>query len=185
MAGLYQSRSTPFLQPYLDPTGNHELMSPFTYEPREVEYCGVLKVRDHRFKLYTLRAPSRTTAALPPEHILRRMLEVGLMDLAAESDHKVGFVILHWGGDGDYLLINTWHEANLLRSSVFRVNDYDPDQPKLTSLAALRVVACVWEFQIHKFERDAWVREVLKKRPESLAEEVLEPYFAAGLRGMV
>ncbi len=112
------------------------------------------------------------------------MLEVGLLDLGAESDHEIGFAILHWAADGDYLLINTWYDANMLRSSTFRVDDCDRDPPKLTSLAPLRVIACVWELEIHKFERDAWVREVLEKHPDSLTEAVLEPYFAVGLRSM-
>ena len=160
-------------------------MNSLTYEPRAVDFHGVLQVHDYRFKIYTIRALGRTAATLPPEQNLRRMLEVGLLDLASEPDHKVGFAILHWGGDGDYLLVNTWQDANMLRSSVLRVDVWDSDPPRLTSLAPQRIVACVWELQIHKFERDAWVREVLEKRPDSLAEEVLKPYFSVGMQGMM
>ena len=159
-------------------------MNPLTYEPRAVDFHGVLAVGDHRLKTYTLRAAQHAAEKLPCEAKLRRLLEAGLLDLAAEPDHKVGFAILHWAGDGDYLLVNTWYDANMLRLGAFRIDDLGSEPPRLASLASLRVIACVWELEIYKFERDAWVREVLEKRPESLTEAVLEPYFTAGLRGM-
>ena len=159
--------------------------NPLTYEPRAVRFHGVLEVRGRRLKLYTLSAPGREPGALPPGRDLRHTLEAGLLDLGDEPDHGVGFAILHWAEDGDYLLINLWYDANMLRSSVFRIEARDARSPALASLAPLRVIACVWELDIYKFERDAWVREVLQKRPDSLTDAVLEPYLAVGLNGTV
>ena len=37
-------------------------MNPLTYEPRAVEFAGVLEVHDHRLKVYTLDASRRADA---------------------------------------------------------------------------------------------------------------------------
>jgi hypothetical protein len=159
-------------------------MNPFVYEPRAVDFHGVMQVADHRLKIYSLRAKQFENDPLPAEDNIRRMLEAGLLELALEADHKIGFAILHWAGDGLYVLVNTWYDANMLRLSAFLVDDLNSDTPKLTSLARLHVIACVWEMEIYKFERDAWVRDVLEHRPEALTDEVLEPYLGTGFRGM-
>ena len=55
-------------------------------------------------------------------------------------------------------------------------------RPRLESLEPTRIVACVWELEVIKFERDAWVRTAMAGlgRPESL-----EAYFAAQMCGWV
>lgn len=158
-------------------------MNPFYYEPRMVDFHGVMNVADHRLKIYSLRAPQFANDPLPPAENIQRMLEAGLLELALEADHKVGFAILHWAGDGLYVLVNTWYDANMLRLSAFLVDDLNAAEPKLQSLAHLHVIACVWELEIYKFERDAWVEEVLLQRPTSLTDEVLAGYLEAGMRG--
>ena len=53
---------------------------------------------------------------------------------------------------------------------------------RLESIAASRIVACVWELEVIKFERDAWVRTAMAGlgKPESL-----DAYFAAQMSGWV
>lgn len=76
------------------------------------------------------------------------MLEAGLLDLESGSDHNIGFAIPRWGGEGDCRVFNTWHDANMLQSSVFHVDDGDSNPPRLISLAPERIVACGWELRI-------------------------------------
>ncbi|SCC77987.1 hypothetical protein [Saliniramus fredricksonii] len=158
-------------------------MNPLYYEARTVDFHGVMEVSDHRLKIYSLRAPQFADDPLPPAQNIERMLEAGILELALEADHKVGFAILHWAGDGLYVLVNTWYDANMLRLSAFRVDDLSVPEPQLESLAHLHVIACVWELEIYKFERDAWVREVLEQCPPALTNDVLAGYFEAGMRG--
>ncbi len=159
-------------------------MNPFVYEPRAVEFLGVVTAADHRLKAYALRSSRFARAPLPEPRAIERMLEAGLPDPVLEADHKVGFGILHWANDGLYVLVNTWYDANMLRLRVFSVDDLASPSPTMTALDHLRVIACVWELEIYKHERDAWVREVLAGRPERLEPEVLEPYLADGFSGL-
>ena len=160
-------------------------MNPFVYEPRVVEYHGNLDIDDHRLKIYSIRSSKLADLPFPDDAQVVKLLKDGLPDPELDTDHKVGFGILHFADDGLYTLINTWYDANMLRMRAFLVDDFMDANPQFTSLAHLNVIACVWELEIYKYERDLWVRSVLEKRPDALDETVLEPYFTYGLRGLI
>lgn len=160
-------------------------MNSFEYAPRRVSYLGTYKIKDHTLKVYSLVAPDHKAPAVPDAAQLERLLAPGLPDPRFETDHKVGFGILHWAGDGLYTLTNTWYDANMLRMKAFLVDELDSDTPKMESLDHLNVITCVWELEIFKFERDQWVHSVLAQKPESLTPEVLSDYLSIGMEGYV
>ena len=160
-------------------------MNAFEYAPRRVAFHGTHQIGDHSLKVYSLVAPGHGTPALPPAERLQGLLATGLPDPELEADHKVGFGILHWAGDGLYTLTNTWYDANMLRMRAFLVDGFDGDTPDMQPLAHLNVITCVWELEIYKYERDLWVHSVLARKPDALTPEVLSDYLSLGFQGYV
>ena len=160
-------------------------MNPFVYEPRKVEFHGVRNIDDHRLKIYSLFASKFGLPALPDDKKLSELLTPGLPDPKMDTDHKLGFGILHWANDGLYTLTNTWFDANMLRMKAFLIDNFEADEPDMKSLDYLNVITCVWELEIYKYERDIWVKAVLSKSPESLTPEIVDEYLTHGFRGYV
>ena len=99
------------------------------------------------------------------------------------GDHPVGFLILHYGSEGDYLLVSQWYDADMLKHWV-RGAVVDADgHTTFTPLAQRDLVACVWELEVIKFERDAWVNTVLARG--ELDQDALDAYLATTFSGWV
>lgn len=160
-------------------------MNSFEYAPRRVTFLGTQKVKNHTLKIYSLVAPDYGTPPLPSAEKIEDMLAAGLPDPKLDEDHKVGFGILHWAGDGLYTLTNTWYDANMLRMKAFLVDEFESQSPKMESLDHLNVITCVWELEIFKYERDLWVQSVLAQKPTELTPGVLNDYLSLGYQGYV
>jgi len=67
-------------------------------------------------------------------------------------------LLLHAGGDGDYVLVHTWIEGYMSDLAVFTgpAGDLDGLRPGRTGLAP-----CLWEAAVLAHERDAFSRHVL------------------------
>ncbi|ARX89269.1 hypothetical protein SMD44_08756 [Streptomyces alboflavus] len=67
-------------------------------------------------------------------------------------------LIVHAGGDGDYVLVSTWIEGHMSDLAVFVGPAGQPDQlrPGRVGLAP-----CVWEAALLAHEREAFTRHVL------------------------
>ncbi|MGW6354654.1 hypothetical protein ACWFR5_05455 [Streptomyces sp. NPDC055092] len=67
-------------------------------------------------------------------------------------------VLLHAGGDGDYVLVHTWIEGHMSDLAVFTGPAGHPEllRPGRTGLAP-----CVWEAAVLGHERTAFTRHVL------------------------
>jgi hypothetical protein len=126
-------------------------------------------------KVYAVEAPGRR---VEPESWERGL---GLAALALQSQRDTGglglaCVILHAGGDGDYVLAHSWVEGYMSRLAVFNGPMGEPDalRPASTGLAP-----CVWEAAVLAQERDAFVRHVLggdgplQSRVEAWSSDVL------------
>lgn len=160
-------------------------MNSFEYAPRRVSFLGTFPVKDHTLKVYSLVAPDYGTPPVPDADKITQLLGAGLPDPELEEDHKVGFGILHWAGDGLYTLTNTWYDANMLRMKAFLIDKFNSDTPKMESLDHLNVITCVWELEIFKYERDLWVHSVLEQKPAVLNDTVLKDYLSLGFEGYV
>lgn len=160
-------------------------MNLFEYAPRLVLFLGTYTVKDHTLKVYLLVASKYEIPPVPDAYKISQLLAPGLPDPKLETDHKVGFGILHWAGDGLYTLTNTWYDANMLRMKAFSVDNFSGDNPTMESLDYLNVITCVWELEIFKYERDLWVHSVLAQKPEKLTKEVLHDYLKFGFEGYV
>ena len=158
-------------------------MNPLSYSPRLVKALPPLDVRGRVLKPYVMFAEPDRAAALPAPEWLREQAAPVLPDADGDGDHPLGFLILHYGMDGDYLLVSQWYDANMLkhwvRGSVTDAGGHTTFAP----LAQRDLVACVWELEVIRFERDAWVNTVLARG--RLDEAARDAYLATVFSGWV
>jgi hypothetical protein len=132
----------------------------FNYSPRSVEPKSTLSINGHRLKRYEVRAPGLGSYRNFTDADWDELLQAYLSNSADDRDHRVGFAILHHALDGTYLLVSRWYGGNMLKHEAFTIVSAG-NQQQLQSLHETRIVACVWEFAIMAFERDAWVRTAM------------------------
>lgn len=114
----------------------------------------------HRLKRYEVRAADADCQISLTEADWHGLLESYLPVDADERDHRTGFAILHYALDGTYLLVSRWYGGNMLKHEAFDI-DAAGNSLRLRSLHDTRIVACVWEFEVMAFERNAWVRTAM------------------------
>jgi hypothetical protein len=85
--------------------------------------------------------------------------------------------------DGTYLLVSQWYDANMLKHWVRGAKDDADGSTTLAPLAQSDLVACVWELEVIRFERDAWVNTVLAHG--ELDETSRDAYLATTFSGWV
>ena len=137
--------------------------NPLTYSPRLVKALPPLDVRGRVLKLYGMFAEPERRSTLPPPAWLEQQAAAVLSPDLDAADHPLGFLILHYGRDGAYLLVSQWYDANMLKHWVLGAErDADGSAP-FAPLAQRDLVSCVWELEVIGFERDAWVNTVLAR----------------------
>ncbi|WP_329578839.1 hypothetical protein OG500_10105 [Kitasatospora sp. NBC_01250] len=127
------------------------------HHARAVRSVGVREVAGHLVKLYVIEAPERTLAERELEPIVA-IAGGQLAGAAARGSLGLGVLIVHAGGDGDYVLVHSWIEGYMSDLAIFTGPAGQPDQlrPGRAGLAP-----CVWEAAVLAHEREAFVRRVL------------------------
>jgi hypothetical protein len=156
-------------------------VNPLTYAPRLVKAFPPVDVGGRALKAYGVFAePADADSPVSPEW-LREQAGSVLPEAPEPGDHPAGFVILHRAKDGDYLLVSQWYDANMLKHWVRGAPA--GGSAAFEPLAEQAVIACVWELEIVKFERDAWVRTVLAHG--RLDQSSLDAYLGTTFSGWV
>lgn len=151
--------------------------STFEYGPRRVWSRPPVALGGARMKPYELRFAGRLTGREPTPADWPALLALRPPRPDDALDHAVGFAIMHYAKDGDYLLVSRWHAGNTLKHEVWAVTE-SAEGWRRTSLADTRMIACVWELEIIHFERNAWVRTVMAKDGTAAAvDEYLHTAF--------
>ncbi|GAA5192298.1 hypothetical protein GCM10023322_51600 [Rugosimonospora acidiphila] len=127
------------------------------YHARTVRPLGAGQAAGHLVKSYAIEAPGRTVT----DEDVRAALGITADHLAtARLRGSLGLTVLliHAGGDGDYVLVHTWIEGYMADLAVFTGPAGDPAQlrPGRAGLAP-----CVWEAAVLAHERDAFTRHLL------------------------
>jgi hypothetical protein len=127
----------------------------FPYQPRPIEFRGVIEHRGYRLKRYTITLPGAAFA----EGVFRsgRGLTLSAVPEPAVTEERpgVGFVIEHQGRGVDYVILAWWDRENELPIRVV-VGDGDVWRPARES-----EFVCVWDLQVVAAERDVYVATVL------------------------
>ncbi|MFF7392143.1 hypothetical protein ACFZAE_27320 [Streptomyces scabiei] len=124
---------------------------------RTVQPVGTREVGGHLVKVYSLEAPGRSVTEQDTAGALRvaaAHLELGRV----RGSLGLATLIVHAGGDGDYVLVHTWIEGHMSDLAIFTGPAGRPDllRPGRAGLAP-----CVWEAAVIAHERDAFSRHVL------------------------
>ncbi|MFD4032986.1 hypothetical protein ACFWVP_21355 [Streptomyces sp. NPDC058637] len=127
------------------------------HHERTARTTGTREAGGHLVKTYSLLAPGRTVTEQDIAAALRiaaAHLELG----RTRGSLGLAVLIMHAGGDGDYVLVHSWIEGHMSDLAIFTGPAGHPDQlrPGRTGLAP-----CVWEAAILAHERDAFSRHVL------------------------
>ena len=144
------------------------------YAPRRLTFLGTRDMRGYRVKTYSI--------VFGDASLDESRFAAGLQLAAAELPSPPvnterpggGFVILHQGRTGDYLILGWWDRENELPLRVF-IRDGTTWRTARGSESL-----CVWDLRVVWHEREAYVATVL-----SGAESGLEEYLKQTLDGWV
>ncbi|ACU38072.1 conserved hypothetical protein [Actinosynnema mirum DSM 43827] len=163
--------------------GETAASNPLAYSPRLVKALPPLEVRGRVLKPYAMFADPARAAEVPDPAWLGERAAAVLGEGLDAGDHPLGFLILHYGCDGDYLLVSQWYDANMLKHWVRGLTPAADGSTTTAPLAQRDLVACVWELEVMRFERDAWVNTVLARG--TLDDDARAAYLATTFSGWV
>jgi hypothetical protein len=130
------------------------------YHARAVDPLGGRTVAGHLVKPYAIAAPGRRVTDGDVQTALR-VAAAHLQSARLRGSLGLAVLLVHAGGDGDYVLVHTWIEGYMSDLAVFTgpVGDAARLRPGRAGLAP-----CVWEAAVLGHERDAFTRHVLDGR---------------------
>lgn len=127
------------------------------HHARVARATGTREAAGHLVKTYAIEAPGRTVTERDTEAALRTAAaHLSLGDRRGSLGLAV--LLVHAGGDGDYVLVHTWIEGHMADLAIFTGPAGRPEalRPGRAGLAP-----CVWEAAVLSHERDAFSRHVL------------------------
>lgn len=139
------------------------------YRARSVSFLGVAEVSEWRLKQHVIGVDGEW----PSEDAIGAALGAAARELPPRPG--VGFVIAHAGDTALWVLIDWWSDDVMLNQRNLRA---PLDDPGALEPFEQGIVACTWELAVLAFEREAWVRHVLR-------EGNIEGYLGAGLEAEV
>jgi hypothetical protein len=111
----------------------------------------------HLVKVYGLQAPGR--AVTEDQLTAALLMAASYLGLgAARGSVGMAVLIVHAGGDGDYVVVHTWIEGYMSDLAIFSGPAGLPD---LLRPARAGLAPCVWEAAVIAHERDAFSRHML------------------------
>ncbi|MFH8488580.1 hypothetical protein [Streptomyces longisporoflavus] len=127
------------------------------HHARTARPLGVREAGGHLVKVYAVEAPGRKVTGQDEESALA-VAEAHLGLGPVRGSAGLAVLIVHAGGDGDYVLVHSWIEGYMSDLAVFTgpAGDHGQLRPGRAGLAP-----CVWEAAVLTHERDAYVRRVL------------------------
>ena len=151
------------------------------YFPRWVEAGKLIALNGHRLKSYAMYLSQEAAKEVLSDSDLQNLLKKCLPPSTDPLDHGIGFVLVHYARDGNYLLVSRWYGGNMLKHELF-VLSHAAQGWQAEPLVSTKIVACVWELQVITFERQAWVSTAMTKGG---TEDSFQSYFKMVLEGWV
>lgn len=134
------------------------------YQPRPIRFLELYPFQDWQIKIYSISAHAEFVQNSLVE-LAKKELPIWLKNSKNYplDTYKIATLILHEGKEGCFAIINWWIDENMLQQAVFLAPS--GQAPKFELYSDKGMISCVWELEIIWFERNAWVREVLKNAP--------------------
>ncbi len=145
-----------------------------TYKPRNFEFSGVWNIDEVKFKTYLITTESGQRIQTEMIDNARQYVELAFPSIRRHEghDHGLGYVVLHAGKMGNWLLIHWWAFHDI---ALRMLASAEPGNIEFKSEDLRRFHACVWEHVVIDHERDAWVRHMMAddSHPDTYLEDVL------------
>ncbi len=129
------------------------------YEPRAFRFIELLAISEWRMKLYGIAWRGES----PPAELLEAAKRIAAQELpnAASNNYKLGFVGAHGGRNACFVFVDYWGNENELFHHVLLSRSNDPEA--LAPAKSSDSSVCVWDLRLQFFEREAWIKHVLRK----------------------
>ncbi len=129
------------------------------YELRAFRFIELLAIRKWRMKLYGIAWRGES----PPAELLEAAKRIAAEELpnAPSNNYKLGFVGAHGGRNACFVFVDYWGNENELFHHVFLSRSNDPEA--LAPAKSSDSSVCVWDLRLQFFERQAWIKHVLRK----------------------
>lgn len=149
------------------------------YRPRYIVFDDVWEIDGLNLKVYLI---TEERAKVIPQIIFSSAREHIAASLPAArmqegQDHGLGYMVIHMGDMATWLLTRWWAHDNVGMSMLASA---EPGHTCFESTDHRHFCACVWEHVVINHERDAWVKEVMRKDGTSdayLANRLPDGYY--------
>lgn len=141
------------------------------YKPRPIRYLGLWSLDSWRLKVYGIaynKSEPSLTLVDSARHIAQERIE---LSTAHANHYNVGFIGIHEGKTGNFVFIDWWADENELHHHIYTSPSERPQE--LTYMTPTGLAACTWDLSVMAFEREAWVKSMLKQYPEPDLEAYL------------
>jgi len=123
------------------------------YTPRTTRCVEVADVAGWKIKAYSI-----TTGEPIGDDVFDAAKDLAASTLGPTSELAIGFLIVHRGEEGVWLLIDGWH-GDIIRQRVYRA---ELDSPlSFVEVEQGGATACVYELEVHQHESKSMIRHVL------------------------
>ena len=143
------------------------------YKPRTIKFKELLKVNDWNLKVYTISENknhefSELYEAVKPKLTQWLSKENGFNAM----HHHMGFLILHKGNEGHFIVLNWWVGENMLNTRIYfsSFNNYNT----IKQISGAGLGPCIWELEVIHHEKITWTNDVLKRSHEPNFKSYLE-----------
>lgn len=130
-----------------------------TYEPRPIRFQNLWDIVDWRLKVYGTHGQPA-----PDDRLIRGLKtaaeEVLPRPTVTDSRYGLGFMCAHQGRTVSIGFVDWWENEDELHHKMFIADEQDLS--RLHPAAEDELTACSWDLAVIGFERNAWVRHILK-----------------------
>ncbi len=132
------------------------------YQQRPVRFLEIYQQDDWQIKIYLI-STKETFVNSKTIELAKQLLPLWLSnkDNYALDTYNIATLILHQGKEGCFAIINWWIDENMLQNHVYLATNEHPSEFAIYSDKG--IITCVWEMAILWFERNLWIKYVMKK----------------------
>ena len=146
------------------------------YKPRAIRFLEIYEHNNWHIKVYTISVKQKFQNTVVIENVMKK-----LGDWLPEptnctfTNYKIAILIIHEGREGIFTLLNWWIDDNMIQNQVWFSAHNKPFE--FQEFSNKGMIVCVWELAVIWFERNAWVKNVLKKPKSPDIEKYLSQHL--------
>jgi len=145
------------------------------YRTRPIRFLELWENENWKLKVYGITFTNDTLDQILVKAVHKVTFERLEISGSKTNHYGVGFVGIHQGKTGNFVFVDWWADENELHHHVYVSPSEDP--LKLEYMTPTGLAACAWDLFLISYERDAWVRYVLKQSESPNIEGYLSAHL--------